>query len=127
MYRRYYPKNVIALYFVDTADKLENELSAHCDVVFGEGDILGHKIQSFIEHSNATIIRLKEKYDQLRINNDELLNKYPTSYGTSGVAVGVEGRRETSSPTGKHKETIGMYSGGSYAMQHLFKNFCSLI
>ena len=96
------------IYFVDTANKLESEL--------GEDDILGHKIQSFIEHSNATIIRLKEKYDQLRIDNDELLNKYPTSRGPSGVAVGVAGRREMSSATGKYKETIGMYSGGSYAM-----------
>jgi predicted amidohydrolase len=110
----YYPKNVIALYLVDTADVLESELSTHCEAVLGaENDILGHKIQSFIEHSSATITGLKEKYDQLRIDNDELLHKVHTSRDTSGIAV-RESRRETSSATGKYKETIGAYSGDSY-------------
>ena len=108
-------KNTIALYFVDTANKLESELSDHCYEVLGENDILGHEIQSFIEHSNATINGLKKKYDQLKIDNDELLDKYPTSRGSSGVAV-AECRREMSRATGKYKETIGVYSGGSYAM-----------
>jgi abortive infection bacteriophage resistance protein len=105
----YYPKNVIALYLVDTADVLESELSTHCEAVLGvENDILGHKIQSFIEHSRATITGLKEKYYQLRINNDELLHKFHTSRDTSGIAV-CENGKESSSATGKHKETIGVF------------------
>ena len=100
--------------FVDTATKLESELSTHCYEVLGEDNILGHEIQSFMDHSNATIIGLKKKYDQLKIDNDELL-KYSMSRGPSDVAV-AECRREMSSTTGKYKETIGMYSGGSYAM-----------
>ena len=99
---------IIALWFVDTANELERELSTHCDAVLTEENSLRHKIQSFVDHSSATITGLKEKYDQLRIDN-ELLDKLHTNHDTSGVAVS-ECRIETSSATGKQTETIGMYS-----------------
>ena len=94
---------------VDTADELERELSTHFDAMLTEENNLRHKIQSFVDHSSATIVGLKEKYDQLRIDN-ELLNKFHTSHDSSGVAVG-ECRIETSSATGKQTETAGMCSG----------------
>ena len=59
-----------------------------------------------MEHSNATIMALKEKYEQLRIDN-ELLKLHTASRDTSGVAVG-ERRVETSTATSKHTDTIGM-------------------
>ena len=105
-----YYLNFIILYYiliVDTANELESELSTHCDAVLEEDDILSNRIQSFVEHSNATIMALKEKYEQLRIDN-ELLNKLHTaSRDTSGVAIG-ERRVETSTATGKHTDAIGM-------------------
>jgi hypothetical protein len=119
-------KNVIALYLVDTAADLKKELSTHCEAILGENHILGHEIQSFIEHSNATITGLKEKYYQLRINNDELLQKVHTSHDTSGVAV-CESRPETSSAKGNHKKTIGAYSGGSYVAFILNFYFSNLV
>ena len=112
MYRRiiiHIINTIIALWFVDTADELERELSTHYDAILTEENILRHKIQSFVDHSSATIIGLKEKYDQLRIDN-ELLNRLHTSHDSSGVAVG-ECRIEASIATGKQTETTGMYSG----------------
>lgn len=95
---------------VDTANELESELYAHCDAVLEEDDLLGNRIQSFVDHTNATIVGLREKYDQLRIDN-ELLKKLHSSHDTRGVAAVGDCRMETSITTGKpHTETVGMYS-----------------
>ena len=64
---------------IDTAETLENDLISHSSAIPGEEeDVLRQqKIQSFIDHSNITISILKRKYDDLRIENDELLKNNP--------------------------------------------------
>ena len=97
----YYPNNnYCTVYFVDTASELENELFTHYDAILKEEDILRHKIESFITHSNATIKRL---YDQLRL---ELIDKM---HPTSSTEAEVECRIETNTATGKHTESVGKH------------------
>ena len=64
---------------IDTAETLENDLISHSSAIPGEEeDVLRQqKIQSFINHSNITISILKRKYDDLRIDIDELLENSP--------------------------------------------------
>ena len=60
---------------IDTAEILENDLISHSSA---EEDVLRQqKIQSFVNHSNITISILKRKYDDLRIDIDELLENSP--------------------------------------------------
>ena len=62
---------------IDTAKTLENELIRCNSVMLGEEDILRQKIESFVNQSNITISILKRKYDELRIDFDELLRNSP--------------------------------------------------
>ncbi len=62
---------------IDTTESLETDLIGHSAIPGEEEDVLRQKIQSFVDHSNITISILKRKYDDLRIDIDELLEKSP--------------------------------------------------
>ena len=64
---------MLSIHIIDAAKALEKDLISYSSAMLGEEAVLRQKIQSFVSHSNVTISILKDKYDDLRIDNDELL------------------------------------------------------
>ena len=52
--------------------RLETDMLAHCDKMLDKGDALRQRIHMFASHSDATIHMMKTKYDNLKVDVEEL-------------------------------------------------------
>lgn len=78
----YFPIYFVVLSVV-TASTLKGDLTSHYGKVLGKDDDLRRRIQAFASCSEATISMLKRKYDELRIDFEQLKlhsNPDPTSF-----------------------------------------------
>ena len=78
--------------YVAVTSRLEGDIIASCNKVLGkEQDVLRQRIETFANHSRATIQTVKRKYDELRLDFDELKHHLDTS----PVQVKSEGETTT--------------------------------
>ena len=52
--------------------RLEADMLAHCDKLLDKGDALRQRMHMFASHSDATIHMMKTKYDDLKVDVEEL-------------------------------------------------------